>query len=91
MRVLYEPIVEQLERENAFRQSRNVTIQGKKGVQYVAETNVILDRPAKRKVDGKSVDVPGEPLELRLVIVQVGDVETKSLLSTSVFVEECRW
>jgi len=71
----------QLEQEGAFRQSRNVTIKGKAGVQYVAETEMILDRPAKRKVDGRSVLVPGEAITLRLVIAKVVDPVTEKELS----------
>ena len=72
----------QLEVEGAFRRSREVTIQGKPGVQYVAETEIILDRPAKRKVDGRSVMVPGEAISLRLVIAKVVDCVTQKELST---------
>jgi len=52
----------QLEMEEAFHRSREVTIKGKRGVQSIAETEIILNRPARRKVDGRSVFVPGEAL-----------------------------
>jgi hypothetical protein len=65
-----------------FKQSRNVTIKGKPGIQYVAGTEVVLQRPAKRKVDGRSVLVPGEALTLRLVIARVVDPVSGALLST---------
>ena len=46
--------------------------------QFVAETRVVLHRPAKRKVRGKSVEMPGRPVELRFVMTEVrngdGDV-----------------
>jgi len=72
----------QLESEDAFRRSRNVTIKGKPGVQYVAETEIVLYLPARRKVAGKSVPVPGEAITLRLVIAKVVDPVTGEELST---------
>ena len=72
----------QLEAEGAFNQCRKVTIKGKPGIQYIAETEIILDRPAKRKVDGRSVFVPGDPLTLRLVMAKVVDPVTGKELST---------
>ena len=71
----------QLESEGAFRRSREVTIKGKKGIQYVAETEMILDRPARRKVAGRSVLVPGEAIPLRLVMSKVVDFVTKTELA----------
>jgi len=75
-------IKEQLEAEGAFQPSRTVTIKGKKGIQYVAETEIILDRPARRKMGKRSVLVPGEAITLRLVIVKVVDPVTGKELST---------
>ena len=57
-------------------------IRGRKGVQHIAETNIVLDRPAARKVNGKTVYVPGEALELCLIIARVYDSQTNELLST---------
>jgi len=47
----------------------------------VAETNVVLHRPAKKTLPGektagghkKKIEIPGEPLPLRLVVTQVAD------------------
>jgi len=72
----------QLEAEGAFHRSREVTIKGKRGIQYIAETEIVLDRSAKRKVDGRSVFVPGDPLTLRLVMAKVVDPVTGNELST---------
>lgn len=71
-----------LESEGAFRPSREVTIKGKPGVQYVAETDIVLDRPATRKINRHVVYIPGEALSLRLVIVKVVDPTTDEVLST---------
>jgi len=81
--VKYETIEAQLEAEGAFRRSRNVTIKGKPGVQFVAETEIVCDRPAKRKIAvDKSVLIPGDAIVLRLVIVKVVDPATHKVLST---------
>ena len=44
---------------------------GKPATLFIAETEVVLDRPAKTKFDGRSTAVPGCPLSLRYVLVQV--------------------
>lgn len=48
---------------------------GRKARLFVAEAAVVLDRPAKRKVGGRSVEVPGRPLELRVVMTEVRDAD----------------
>lgn len=52
---------------------------GKPATLWVAETDVVLDRPAKKKVAGKSVERPGAPLPLRFVVVQLRDDKGKVL------------
>lgn len=63
------------------------TQQGEGRVQ-ATETTVVLDRPAKKRVNGKQVDVPGVALPLRLVLGRVVDdlgvVRTQWLLFTTV-------
>lgn len=78
----YSEIAAQLDVEGGFKESGAITIKDKKGVQYVAETTVVLNRPAKRKVQGRSVEVSGEPLSLRLLIVRAHDAQNEKLLST---------
>jgi len=80
--VKYSTIEKRLESEGAFCSSRDVTIKGKPGVQYVAETEIVLDRPAMRKVDGRLVSFPGEALTLRLVIARVVAPGSGEVLST---------
>ena len=45
--------------------------QGRAAQLWVAETSVVLHRPAKKKVQGRTCDQPGRALELRLIVVQV--------------------
>jgi hypothetical protein len=65
--------------------SRKVQDKGKTAKQYVAETKVILKQPARiyRKRRGKLVqrNIPGRPLELRLVVAQVR-AKTGKVLAT---------
>jgi hypothetical protein len=68
---------------------RPIRFQGKTPARLVvAETAVVLDRPAKRKQNGKKVAIPGVALELRLVICRVveaqGNVLAQWLLLTNV-------
>ena len=56
-----------------------VVFKGKVGHLQLAETTVVLDRPAKTWRGGKQVMVPGEPLELRLVVSRVVDDKGKVL------------
>jgi hypothetical protein len=50
-----------------------VTIRQGTGVVKVAQTQVVLHRPAKTRVDGRQVEVPGPPIALRLVVTRVVD------------------
>ena len=78
---MYREIAAQIDADGAFVKTGDVTIKGRQGVQYVAETTIVLNRSAKRKSDGKSISVKGEPLTLRLVIAKVFDAKTQKLLS----------
>lgn len=53
--------------------------QGKPATLFIAETEVVLDRPAKKKIDGRSVAIPGSPMTLRYILVQLRDATGKSL------------
>jgi hypothetical protein len=65
-----------------------LTAEGVEGVLWVCEVAVVLDRPAKKRVGGRRIDVPGEPLPLRLVITWVlgsdGEVLAEWFLFTNV-------
>jgi hypothetical protein len=50
-----------------------VTIQQGTGVVKVAETAVVLHRPAKKRIGDKQIEVPGPPIPLRLVVTRVVD------------------
>lgn len=57
----------------------SASYRGKPASLWVAETEVVLDRPAKKKIAGKSVERPGAPLPLRYVVVQLRNDKGKVL------------
>ena len=72
-----------LARQGAFRQVRDVRYQGRPATQEIAETTVVLDRPAyqQRPKYGQKphVRLRGEPLQLRFVVSRVFDKKHKLL------------
>lgn len=69
-----------VEVRNADGSPNVVTIRAGTGVVHVAETEVVLHRPARRYTGGRTargakiqVEVPGPPLTLRLVVTRVTD------------------
>ena len=70
---LLSGVVRQLRRQRKLRYVGEASYQGRDGELWVAETEVVLDRPAKKKVHGKKVARPGRALALRLVIAEVRD------------------
>jgi hypothetical protein len=76
---LLSQIVASLVAQEALTKTREVEFKGRKAQQWVAETPVILHRPAKKRQGSKQRRVVGRPLELRLVIAQVRDDDGKVL------------
>jgi hypothetical protein len=58
---------------NARGQPEAVTLERGTGVVKVAQTTVVLHRPAKTRIDGRQREVPGPPIALRLVVTRVVD------------------
>lgn len=84
-----------LREEGAFAAYDEVVIHGRKGRQWVAETEIVLEGPGwARTPEGKKYRVPGPPLRVRLVVVQVrsaeGEVLAEWLLLTNVW-DVCRY
>jgi hypothetical protein len=50
-----------------------VSYQERPATLFVAETEVVLDRAAKKKINGRSTAIPGVALRLRLVVVLLRD------------------
>jgi hypothetical protein len=77
---LLSKITEVLQQEGAFELKGEVSIRGRKGQQWVAETEIVVDGPAwGRTPAGKTCRVPGHALWLRLVVVQVRDAQGQHL------------
>jgi hypothetical protein len=80
-------VVALLKRRRAFAEARRVEFKGRPAVQFVAETAVVLHRPARQhRVDRKTGkrkrrDVPGKPLPLRLVLSEVRDEHSGEVLA----------
>jgi hypothetical protein len=79
-------IAEELRKRGEFRHGGEAAYQGVAAQLWVAETEVILDQPARTMIPirkgakkKKQIEVPGPPLTLRLVIVQVRDDEGRIL------------
>jgi hypothetical protein len=63
----------------------SVAVGGVVGALWVSEAAVVLDRPAKKRVGGKRIDVRGEPLPLRLVVTWVLGAEGEVLAEWFLF------
>jgi hypothetical protein len=80
-------VVERLRQQDAFTKVREVGFQGKTVSQWVAETPVVLHRPARsHRVDpqtgqAKHHNVVGRPLTLRLVVSELRDRTSGQVLS----------
>ena len=80
-RVSFPEIARRLWRRGAFRDVREVSYQGRKARQFVAEAEVVLEGSGRKRTREGRVYIPGPPLTLRLVIAQVRD-ENGKLLAT---------
>jgi hypothetical protein len=77
---LLSEIRRSLAQRAAFRKvTEDASYHGKAAQLWVAETHVVLNRPAKKNVRGKRFQVAGRPLPLRYVIVQLRDGTGKVL------------
>jgi len=78
--VLLSEIRRSLTQREAFHKvTDEASYHGKAAQLWVAETQVILNRPAKKNVKGKRFQVAGRPLSLRYVVVQLRDGRGKVL------------
>lgn len=68
---LLSEIATELRHGRKFSCTGTVKYEGQSAQLWVAQTEVVLDRPAKKNVNGRKYSQPGRPLTLRLVVVQV--------------------
>jgi hypothetical protein len=69
----FSSIVRSLLRANAFEIRQQINFRGKQHELRVAETSVVLHRPAQPRRNGKQMHVSGDPLPVRLIISRVYD------------------
>ena len=78
-RVKLSDVRDPLREQGAYRAAGPALYHGRKARLEVAETSVILDRPARKTIDKKRVDVPGPPLSMRLILTRIVDEAEKVL------------
>ena len=77
--VLLSEISAKPRRQQAFRHVGAGEYHGRRAQLWVAETEVVLHRPAKKNGGGKKFELPGRPLTLRFIIVQLRNRRGKVL------------
>ena len=68
---LLSELRDQLRRRKQFVAAGEALYHGRRQSLWVAQTPVVLYRPAKKSVGGRKFSRPGRPLTLRLIVVQV--------------------
>jgi hypothetical protein len=71
-----------LKRGGEFRPAGEAAFRGKPAQLWVAETPVVLDRPARKSVQGRKFTRQGRPLPLRLILVQLRNDRGRVLAET---------
>lgn len=78
-RCLLSEIRQELRRKKQFRHVGGALYQGRSAQLWVAETEVVLYRPAKKNVRGRKFERAGPPLALRFIVVQVRNEQGRAL------------
>jgi Transposase DDE domain len=78
---LLSEIRTQLREDRMFRQVGEARHHGQPAQLWVAETEVVLHRPAKKNVKGKKYERAGRPLSLRFIAVQLRDERGQMILA----------
>jgi hypothetical protein len=76
---LLTEISQELKRQNQLRHVGTVSYQGKGVPLWVAETEVVLNRPARKHLQSQFYRIPGRPLTLRFLIVQVHNEQGETI------------
>lgn len=69
----------ELLQQGAFQDVGPALYHGRQARLQVAETAVILHRPARKTIHNKRVDVPGPPLAMRLILTRIVDAQGRLL------------
>ena len=68
---LLSEVAGRLRRRRQFSCAGPASYRGRQAQLWVAETEVVLDRPAKKNVNGRKYEKPGRPVALRLIVAQI--------------------
>jgi hypothetical protein len=82
---LISEIVEYFDREIGFTDIGEAMYHGQTVRQEVAETDIVLHRPHKTRIDGKQYDVPGRALPMRLIVTRMLDDQGYILAQWTLF------
>ena len=74
-RVKLSALRTELLQKGAYQDVGAALYHGRKARLQVAEASVILYRPARKTIQKKRVDVPGRPLQMRLILTRVVDLQ----------------
>lgn len=78
-RVKLSALRTELLQQGAYQDVGPALYHGRKARLQVAEASVILYRPARKTIQKKRVDVPGQPLKMRLILTRVVDLQGRLL------------
>lgn len=78
-RVKLSALRTELLQQGAYQDVGPALSHGRKARLQVAETSVILYRPARKTIQQKRVDVPGQSLKMRLILTRVVDLQGRLL------------
>jgi hypothetical protein len=78
---LLSEICQQLRQDRMIRKAGDATHHGQAAQLWVAETEVVLHRPAKKNVNGEKYERAGRPLTLRFIVVQLRDERGQMVLA----------
>ena len=76
---LLSEIRDRLRNRKEFREAGDALYHGRQERLFVAETQVVLYRPAKKSVRGRKFNRAGRPLTLRFIVVQIRDERDRVL------------
>ena len=72
-------IAEEMKGHGGLRDAGEALYRGRRARRFVGETRVVLHRPARRREGDVRREIPGEPLSLRLVVVELRDLDGRVL------------
>lgn len=72
-------IADEMQVRGGLKSAGKALYRGRQAWRFVGQTQVVLHRPAKRREGDKQREIRGEPVSLRLVVVELRDAKDKVL------------